>query len=54
VWLHTCTLDDPAALPNYLKRGFASYKEEVYAVDIDERELAILPKGHPRSATPAT
>ena len=54
VWLHTCTLDDPAALPNYLKRGFASYKEEVYSVDIDERELAMLPKGHPRSATPAT
>ena len=22
VWLHTCTLDHPAALPNYLKRGF--------------------------------
>src|SRR5512134_2882202 len=23
VWLHTCTLDGPAALPNYLARGFA-------------------------------
>jgi len=22
VWLHTCTLDAPAALPNYLARGF--------------------------------
>ncbi len=22
VWLHTCTLDHPQALPNYLKRGF--------------------------------
>ena len=22
VWLHTCTLDDKAAMPNYLKRGF--------------------------------
>lgn len=22
VWLHTCTLDHPAALPNYLDRGF--------------------------------
>ena len=22
VWLHTNTLDHPAALPNYLKRGF--------------------------------
>jgi GNAT superfamily N-acetyltransferase len=32
VWLHTCTLDDPAALPNYLKRGFTPYKEEHYSV----------------------
>ncbi len=30
VWLHTCTLDDPAALPNYLARGFAKYREEQY------------------------
>ena len=30
VWLHTCTLDDPAALPNYLKRGFQAYKTEKY------------------------
>lgn len=28
-WLHTCTLDHPAALPNYLKAGFAVYKEEI-------------------------
>jgi GNAT superfamily N-acetyltransferase len=28
-WLHTCTLDHPAALPNYLKAGFVAYKEEV-------------------------
>ena len=28
-WLHTCTHDHPAALPNYLKAGFAIYKEEI-------------------------
>jgi GNAT superfamily N-acetyltransferase len=28
-WLHTCTKDHPAALPNYLKAGFAIYKEEI-------------------------
>jgi GNAT superfamily N-acetyltransferase len=28
-WLHTCTNDHPAALPNYLKAGFTVYKEEV-------------------------
>jgi GNAT superfamily N-acetyltransferase len=27
VWLHTCTKDHPAALPNYLKAGFVVYKE---------------------------
>lgn len=27
-WLHTCTLDHPAALPNYLKAGLTVYKEE--------------------------
>jgi GNAT superfamily N-acetyltransferase len=30
VWLHTCTLDGPAALPNYLKRGFVPFHTEVY------------------------
>jgi len=30
VWLHTCTLDHPAALANYLGRGFRSYRTETY------------------------
>jgi GNAT superfamily N-acetyltransferase len=34
VWLHTCTLDDPAALPNYLKRGFRPFKTENYEVEM--------------------
>ena len=34
VWLHTCTLDGAAALPNYRARGFRPYKEEVYSVDV--------------------
>ena len=33
VWLHTCTLDDPAAMPNYLKRGFQPFKTEKYMVE---------------------
>ncbi len=33
VWLHTCTLDHPAALPNYMKRGFVPYKTETYEVN---------------------
>ncbi|MFN2576186.1 MAG: GNAT family N-acetyltransferase [Pyrinomonadaceae bacterium] len=32
VWLHTCTDDDPAALPNYLKRGFRPFRTENYSV----------------------
>jgi GNAT superfamily N-acetyltransferase len=32
IWLHTCTLDHPAALPNYLKRGFRAVREETYEI----------------------
>ena len=28
LWLHTCTLDHPNALPTYRKAGFALYKQE--------------------------
>jgi len=34
VWLHTCTLDDPAALPNYLARGFRKVREETYVAEV--------------------
>lgn len=34
VWLHTCTLDAPSALPNYLARGFEPYATEEYTVDL--------------------
>jgi len=33
VWLHTCTLDDPAALPNYQKRGFSPFRQEKYWIE---------------------
>jgi GNAT superfamily N-acetyltransferase len=32
-WLHTCTKDHPAALPNYLKAGFVVYQEGLHAED---------------------
>ena len=32
-WLHTDTKDHPAALPNYLKAGFAVYKEGINEKD---------------------
>lgn len=28
VWVHTCTLDHPGALPNYRARGMTVYREE--------------------------
>ncbi len=32
-WLHTCTLDHPAALPMYQQAGFVPYDEQVEWVD---------------------
>ena len=32
--LNTCTLDHPAALPNYLARGFRVVREEGYEVEV--------------------
>jgi GNAT superfamily N-acetyltransferase len=34
VWLHTCTLDSPHALPNYLARGFTPIKQERYVAQV--------------------
>lgn len=36
VWLHTCTLDAPSALPNYLARGFEPFKTETYDAPIEQ------------------
>lgn len=33
IWLHTCTLDSPHALPNYRARGFRAYRTECYRVE---------------------
>ena len=37
VWVHTCTLDGPAALSNYRARGFRIFKEETHEVDLPEQ-----------------
>ena len=34
VWVHTCTLDHPAALANYKARGMDLYKEETVMKDV--------------------
>ncbi len=33
VWVHTCTLDHPQALPTYQKLGFTPYKRETTTID---------------------
>ena len=38
VHLNTCTLDSPAALPNYLARGFVATRTETYETNIPEPE----------------
>ncbi len=37
VWVHTCTLDGPHALPNYLARGFRIYDEKTEQVELPVR-----------------
>lgn len=36
VWLHTCSLDSPAALPSYQARGFRLYRQETEVKDFPE------------------
>ena len=43
VWLHTCTLDHPNALPFYLRHGFRAYKRTL-GVCTDPRLAGILVK----------
>lgn len=40
VWLHTCTLDHPHALPNYERRGFVPYRQETYLASFDPTRCA--------------
>src|SRR5258708_3829792 len=42
VWVHTCTLDSPAALPFYVKCGFRAYKRAIEVAD-DPRLRGVLP-----------
>jgi GNAT superfamily N-acetyltransferase len=49
VWLHTCTLDDPAALPNYLNRGFIPFRQETYLTTIQPGEILRSASLNPRA-----
>ena len=43
VWVHTCTLDHPQALANYLARGFEIYKEVEDYWELPDRPLEPWP-----------
>lgn len=43
VWLHTCTLDHPAALAFYRRQGFLPFARQVEVVD-DPRLSGLLPR----------
>ena len=42
IWLRTCSLDHPAALPTYLKAGFVIYGRETCVIE-DPRMRDIIP-----------
>jgi GNAT superfamily N-acetyltransferase len=44
VWVHTCTLDSPVALPFYIKCGFRPYKRAIEVAG-DPRLRGVLPEG---------
>jgi len=42
-WVHTCTMDDPRALPFYIRSGFVPFKRQIEIFD-DPRLSGLLPK----------
>ena len=51
VWLHTCSLDHPAALPAYQARGFRLFKTETTVHDMPETSPGPWPGAGRASAT---
>ena len=55
VWLHTCSLDHPAALGNYQARGFRLFDTEVKLEELPDHRLEPWAGAYPeRSTTPAS
>jgi GNAT superfamily N-acetyltransferase len=46
VWVHTCTLDGPAALPNYQARGLRLYRTETRVAALPVRPSGPWPGAH--------
>jgi GNAT superfamily N-acetyltransferase len=52
VWLHTCSLDHPAALAHYQARGFRLYREETKEQDLAPQPPGPWPGAGERPRTP--
>jgi GNAT superfamily N-acetyltransferase len=50
VWLHTCTLDGPGALPSYRRRGFEPFDVTESTVELPPTPHEVWPGAGPRSA----
>jgi GNAT superfamily N-acetyltransferase len=46
VWVHTCTLDHPQALPNYQARGFRIFRVEEVVEELPNEPLQPWPGAH--------
>jgi len=49
VWLHTCTLDGPAALANYEARGLRAYRTERETTELPAEPTGPWPGAGPRN-----
>lgn len=50
VWVHTCSLDAPAALENYQARGFRLYRTEKVSKDFPEQSPGPWPGAREKAA----
>ncbi|AEV83987.1 acetyltransferase [Actinoplanes sp. SE50] len=50
VWVHTCSLDGPAALPNYQARGMSLYRTETTTVPVPAEPPGPWPGAHRETA----
>lgn len=48
VWLHTCSLDHPSALQNYLSRGFTIFNQEDLTDDVPDKLIQPWPNANRR------
>jgi GNAT superfamily N-acetyltransferase len=53
LWVHTCSLDHPGALANYLARGFKVFKEETFQKSLPDSLPGNWPDAGPNPFLPA-